>query len=442
MRSSRVVSGLAGLVAEATEAVDRLVSGVGSGALGGCSHAELGEQLAQVRALQARLEWVALGVVREVDVRGSFADEGMLSAAAWVRAHGRLAPRQAAGMVRTARALGSGPLADTSTALARGEVHAGHVRVIASGVAGAPAGAVGLIEPEALAVARESDPRSVASVMRRFRATVDPDGAEEAAVRRYERRGLTLAPTFDGSFAIGGLADEVNGALVTTAVDAASPLVPGDRRTPAQRRLDALADICRAYLASPKAPTVGGARPQLILTLHQPAPVAAPSERESAGDRSRVRSGPVSWRDASLSWAGPVGESTAARVGCDAAVTLVEVDAGGEVVRAGRTRRFFTWAQRKAMIARDGDRCVVPYCDAPVMWADGHHLQHWTEGGPTTVANGALPCAAHHVRLHEGRWWLERLRDGRYVMRHPDGRVIGPEPHPPGGHRPRPHPRL
>ena len=170
--------------------------------------------------MQARLEWVALGVVREVDVRGSFADEGMLSAAAWVRAHGRLAPRQAAGMVRTARALGSVPLAGASTALARGEVHAGHVQVIASGVAGAPAGAVGLIEPEALAVARESDPRAVAPVMRRFRQALDPERSDEEAVRRFERGGLTVVPTFDGCFAIGGLADEVTGAIIATAVDA------------------------------------------------------------------------------------------------------------------------------------------------------------------------------------------------------------------------------
>ena len=164
---------MAGLVAEVTAAVDRLVSGVGSGSLGGCAHAELGAQLAQVRALQARLEWVALGVVREVDVRGSFADEGMLSAAAWVRT-----------------------------------------------VAGAAAGAVGLIEPEALAVARESDPRAVASVMRRFRQALDPDRSGEEAVRRFERGGLTVVPTFDGCFAIGGLADEVTGAIIATAVDA------------------------------------------------------------------------------------------------------------------------------------------------------------------------------------------------------------------------------
>ena len=90
------------------------------------------------------------------------------------------------------------------------------------------------------------------------------------------------------------------------------------------------------------------------------------------------------------------------------------------------------------MIARDGDRCAVPYCDRPVAWSDAHHLQHWANGGPTVIDNGALPCAAHHTMLHEGHWTLHRDHDGRYLMTHPDGRTIGPEPHPPGHSRPPP----
>ena len=90
------------------------------------------------------------------------------------------------------------------------------------------------------------------------------------------------------------------------------------------------------------------------------------------------------------------------------------------------------------MIARDGDRCAVPYCDRPVLWSDAHHLQAWTTGGPTVIDNGALPCAAHHTMLHEGHWTLHRTDDGRYLITHPDGRTIGPEPHPPGHSRPPP----
>jgi hypothetical protein len=92
------------------------------------------------------------------------------------------------------------------------------------------------------------------------------------------------------------------------------------------------------------------------------------------------------------------------------------------------------------VIARDGDRCVVPYCDRPVALADAHC---WAEGGPTSVANGALPCAGHHIDIHEGGWTLQRLPDGRYQLHnHRTGKHIGPEEHPPGHNRPPPHPRC
>jgi hypothetical protein len=138
---------------------------------------------------------------------------------------------------------------------------------------------------------------------------------------------------------------------------------------------------------------------------------------------------------------GPIAGSTARRVGCDADVTYVSINDRGEATLLGREARFFTWAQRKAMIARDGDRCAVPFCDRPIARADGHHLQDWGLGGPTSIGNGALPCAAHQTMCHEGGWALLRQPDGRYLFAHRDGKTIGPEPYPPGHNRPPPHNR-
>jgi hypothetical protein len=379
----------------------------------------------------------------------------------------------------------------------------GHVKAITAAVADAPAGAAALIEDEALAVAAEADPRTVAALMARFRHALDPDAADQAALARYARRGITLAPTPDGTVHLRGLADEVTGGLLMTAIDAANPLVSGDTRTAAQRRMDALADICRKYLGSPDAPMSGGGHAHLIVTLDGvtvtngdstpdmttnttsdsgPAPerdtdhdVPGDSENNGAadGDGAGEGGGDLDWGaglsacrpagtgatgDATtisaaaraaygagpggtLSWVGPIAESTARRVGCDADVTYVSIDQNGQASVVGREARFFTWAQRKAMIARDGDRCAVPFCDRPIAWADGHHLLDWWLGGPTSIGNGALPCAAHHTMCHEGGWALLRLPDGRYLFRHRDGKTIGPEPYPPGHNRPPPHNR-
>ncbi len=328
-----------------------------------------------------------------------------------------------------------------------------------------------MIEDEALAVAEQADPRAVAGLMRRFTHALDPDAADAAALARYARRGLTLSPLPDGSVHLRGLADEVTGALLATAIDAANPPVTGDRRTAAQARLDALGEICRKFLASPDAPMSGGGHAHLIVTLDSAtltadghasdhanddandefgAPAGDPGGDDPGGDdpgggdiggRAFVGTDGRGGPGGTLCWVGPIAGSTARRVGCDADVTFVAVDDQGGARVLGRERRFFDWAQRKAMIARDGDRCPVPFCDRPIAWADAHHLQPWATGGATSITNGALPCAGHHTMCHEGGWTLCRLPDGRYLFRHRNGKTIGPEPHPPGHHRPPPHNR-
>ena len=199
------------------------------------------------------------------------------------------------------------------------------------------------------------------------------------------------------------------------------------RRVTPAAPANALTNICQQHLATAEDRKSGGGHPHLIVTVDADSLGSAASSPGSPG--------------AMLGWVGPVNTTTAQRIGCDADVTVVAV--GGPGGKGGareieRTRRFFTTSQRVAMIARDGDRCAVPFCDRPVLWSDAHHLQAWATGGPTVIDNGALPCAAHHTLLHEGHWTLHRGDDGRYQITHPDGRTIGPEPHPPGHSRPPP----
>lgn len=417
------------------------VSAVRAGALAGASAESLAGTLAEVRRVQAQLEWVALHVVREVDVSGSHVVDGALTPQSWLRQRARMSPGEATAQVRTARALGSGSLDATSHALSTGEIDPAHARLIARDALDAPAGAVSLIEPLALAAARESEPREVAEVMRAFRHALDPDAADEAAVRRYDRRGLSAATTLDGMVAGRFLLDPVLGSALLTALDAAAPLVNGDRRSSPQKRADALGDIVRHFLASADAPRTAGAHPHVVVTKTR-GPCAPQTGRRPAGDGAAPTEASAGSGGSTVSWVGLVPDSTAERVACDAQVTIVGVDTDGEARDVSTTRRFFTWVQRLAMIARDGDHCPWPWCQRPVWWADGHHIRAWQVGGRTTVANGALPCEGHHIFLHEGHWTLERLRDGRYLARYRSGRVIGPEPHRrPRGMRPPPRRR-
>jgi hypothetical protein len=83
----------------------------------------------------------------------------------------------------------------------------------------------------------------------------DRDRADEAAVRKRDRRGLSVAETMDGMVSVTGLLDPVTGALLMTALDAklrstgaadATGIAIRDEvRTWSQCRADALAEICQ-----------------------------------------------------------------------------------------------------------------------------------------------------------------------------------------------------
>jgi hypothetical protein len=402
------------------------------------THEDLAELVSTLRRVQARADALLLAAVGEVDARGTYSLDGAITAGSWLRAVARHTPGHAARTVRTARTLRSGVLPNTSAALAAGELTGAHAAVIADGVNGAPDGAVFLIEPEAVAASVEGDVRATAGVMRRFQNALDPDAADEAAVRRYDRAGFTLSPTLGGSSVFSGTADESTAAVIAAALHAAGPPVRGDTRAPARRRLDALADICRHWLDRPDETgaangRTGRRRTQLIVTI-DPDGLRTPHGATGSGDGCGARSG-----GGTLTWVGPITAATARRLGCDSLATFVTLGPDGEVVEAGTERRFFTNSQIRAIVARDGDRCCAPYCDRPVAWSDGHHLVAHEDGGPTTVLNGALPCEAHHLMLHEGHWTLTRLPDGRYQLHHPrTGRTLGPGPATGGHSRPPP----
>jgi len=55
---------------------------------------------------------------------------------------------------------------------------------------------------------------------------------------------------------------------------------------------------------------------------------------------------------------------------------------------------------------------------------DGHHLQHWADGGATKLANLVTLCRFHHRAVHEGGIRVERLEDGAWRFTHPGGEVL------------------
>jgi hypothetical protein len=166
-----------------------------------------------------------------------------------------------------------------------------------------------------------------------------------------------------------------------------------DDRNPGQRRADALVDVCRLALAGGRLPDNGGDRPQVVLTVpYDPLTRTLGTGALDTGDR--------------------LDPATTLRLACDAKVLPAVIDPTGQPLALGRERRLFTGPLRRALVLRDGG-CAFPGCDRPSRWCDGHHIRHWTAGGPTALSNAVLLCGHHHRLIHSNAGWTVHMtRDG------------------------------
>jgi len=106
----------------------------------------------------------------------------------------------------------------------------------------------------------------------------------------------------------------------------------------------------------------------------------------------------------------------------DANIYPLVLGGDGEVLDFGRSRRFFSAAQRKAAAVRDMS-CGFADCDRPVRYADYHHCQPYSEGGPTDIANEIPACPQCHDKLTNHGYRIERRRGITYTYG-PDGQLI------------------
>ena len=144
-----------------------------------------------------------------------------------------------------------------------------------------------------------------------------------------------------------------------------------------------MVEVCRLVLAGGDLPDNGGDRPQVVVTVpFDPLRHAFGTGMVDTGDR--------------------LSADTARRLACDARILPAVLDGAGQPLDLGRERRLFTGPLRRALVLRDGG-CAFPGCDRPPRWCDGHHVIHWADGGPTSLANAVLLCGHHHRLIHDPR---------------------------------------
>jgi hypothetical protein len=118
---------------------------------------------------------------------------------------------------------------------------------------------------------------------------------------------------------------------------------------------------------------------------------------------------------------GPVCRSNR-RIGCDASRLVLVEDEYGEPLSVGRKSRVVPQAIKRALWARDRG-CRFPGCGRR-RFADAHHIEHWSAGGETSLANLMLLCSKHHTLVHEGGFRIEKDYRGHWFFRRPDGRAV------------------
>ncbi len=266
--------------------------------------------------------------------------------------------------------------------------------------------------------------------------------ADDMAVREAVEAGIDptevvperelSATRVGGELAIRGFLDTDSAAPVEKALEAATrDDLPGERRTPKQRRADALVAMSQAYLDLLEGPDANRRRERLtitadVVTLHRAwlkvAGVVTAEQlerflddRPGLGELDRglfLTAFDGGAPDATTLDGNPVTDSLLASVASGGAMELL-LSADGRLLHLGRTTRTFTPAQRRAVLARDGG---CRGCGADPSKCDIHHVVPWEEGGCTDIDNAVALCRRCHRMLHRHRWRNEIATDGTYTL--------------------------
>ncbi len=182
-------------------------------------HGSPAEQVVAMRQLIDQYEALWLGAAADLDATGAIADAGFGSLASWLRHTCRMAPGEAAGRAKAATAV-TGELGATAQAMLAGTVTWRHALVIDQTLANVPVEHRDEAERSLVEHAGALDPGQLRRVGDRLVHCFDRQRADEAAIRKLDRRGLSVAETMDGMVSVNGLLDPVTGALLMTALDA------------------------------------------------------------------------------------------------------------------------------------------------------------------------------------------------------------------------------
>jgi hypothetical protein len=314
-----------------------------------------------------------------------------------------MAAADASRLVETAKVVTTAPR--LAEALYAGTTTAAHVAALAR-IMSPPRRRLLAEHDEVLAKQAERLPiKDFTSVARRWAAIADDHLAADHHDTHHPRNTLRAAVTMDGWLDGRFHLDPIAGAELLTTLDHRAPPDPVDApdgaRSLAERRGDALAELASWYH---RGTVPGGNPPSLdavvdVATLNGDSPDLAKARCELEG-------------------VGSITRATLEQLGCGATLRRVVMAGASVILDMGRTTRFATPVQARAVRIRDSG-CIFPSCDRPARWCDVHHIVPFAEGGPTDVDKMCCLCRRHHTLIHNSKWSIHLNPDGTFTVAHP-----------------------
>jgi hypothetical protein len=394
-------------------------------------YAEIEAQITELWGHISAASYRFLMLVGQYDEHECWAYHGCCSCAHWLNWRCGIGMHAAREKVRVARALPGLP--EVSAAFAAGRISFSKVRALTR---------IATPENEAdlLNVALHGTAAHMDKLVRVYRR-VDRVEAARRALAAHQRRVLHCYWDDDGSFVLRARVPGEVGELIRRALEAAQDLLfdeptgglydlkmraaeappPPEPELVAERnaarRADALRLLAEHFLSSPPAGTESIAQAERYqVSVHIDQRLLAEGTDEDVDTEAPRRCG--------LGRARRLARDTARRLACEAPRVGVVDDENGEPLSVGRKTRALPPAIRRALEARDGG-CRFPGCTHE-RFTEGHHVQHWADGGETKLSNLVTLCRHHHRLIHEGGFAVRRTDDGLFVFRRPDGtRIAG-----------------
>jgi hypothetical protein len=350
------------------------------------------ESIKDLHRLLARVEAAATRATAAFDASRAWEDDNARSAASWLAIATHIPKAAARRRVRLGRALRQMELVED--AWLSGDISDAQVGLLAR--ARTSRRAETFARDEALLVSHATSLRfgQFERALAYWCYRADPEGTESEAQDDYDARELHLSDGLRGTKLLNGSFDPIGGDILAgelgrieqelfdadwaEARERVGPDVCAAdlRRTPAQRRADALVAMAQR----------SGAKPE---SARMPEPLfnVLVDYETFAGPICELASGVA------------VTPGSLLRYLDEAWLERVVFGSPSRVIDIGRRRRLFTGALRRAIQVRDRE-CFEEFCDVPADDCQIDHIEPYGAGGFTTQDNGRAACGPHNRNRH------------------------------------------